>query len=67
MSDPYDAVFTIGELATYLKISKSTLYHLAQQGRVPGVRVGRHWRFHRAAIDEWLQGNPKDKRNETGE
>ena len=50
-----DQVLTIDELAEYLKIKKSTLYRLAQQGRVPGRKVGRHWRFHRAVIDAWLR------------
>lgn len=48
-------VLTIPELAEYLKISASTLYKLAQEGKVPGQKVGKHWRFHRGAIDEWLQ------------
>jgi excisionase family DNA binding protein len=47
-------VFTIDELAEYLKISKSTLYKLAQMGTVPGQKVGKHWRFHKDAIDHWL-------------
>jgi excisionase family DNA binding protein len=59
MSDPRGTVFTIGELASYLKISKSTLYKLAQAGGLPGVKVGRHWRFHREAVDVWLMRNPK--------
>jgi len=54
MSDGHDTVFTIGELAAYLKISKSTLYKLAQEGSLPGIKVGRHWRFHKAVIDRWL-------------
>jgi len=47
-------VMTIGELAEYLKLSKSTLYKLCQEGKVPGQKVGRHWRFHRAVVDRWL-------------
>jgi excisionase family DNA binding protein len=47
-------VLTIDELADYLKVSKSTLYKLAQEGKVPGQKVGRHWRFHRTIIDHWL-------------
>ena len=58
MSDQYDTVFTIGDLAKYLKISRSTLYKLAQEGSLPGVKVGRHWRFHKDAVDAWLQGRP---------
>ena len=50
-----DAVLTIDELATYLKLAKSTTYKLAQEGKIPGQKVGRHWRFHREAIDVWLQ------------
>lgn len=49
-----DSVLTIEELAVYLKLSKSTLYKLCQEGKVPGQKVGRHWRFHLATIDRWL-------------
>ncbi len=51
---PTDAVFTIDELAVYLKLSKRTLYKLAQERSIPGHKVGRHWRFHRETIDRWL-------------
>lgn len=47
-------VMTIDELSAYLKVAKSTLYKLAQEGKVPGQKVGKHWRFHREAIDRWL-------------
>jgi len=49
-----DEVMTITDLAEYLKLSKSTLYKLAQEGSVPGQKVGKHWRFHREVIDRWL-------------
>jgi excisionase family DNA binding protein len=49
-----DTVLTIEDLAVYLELSKSTLYKLCQEGKVPGQKVGRHWRFHRAVIDRWL-------------
>ena len=55
MAEKRDAVMTIDELCAYLKVPKSTLYKLAQEGKVPGQKVGRHWRFHREAIDEWLK------------
>jgi len=47
---------TIDDLAAYLQVSKSSLYKLAQSGKVPGQKVGRHWRFHRATIDRWIAG-----------
>ena len=50
-----DNIMTIQDLSTYLKISRSTLYKLAQEGALPGTKVGRHWRFHKDAIDEWVR------------
>ncbi len=29
------------ELASYLKVSKSALYKMVQEGRIPGGKVGR--------------------------
>ena len=55
MTAKRDEIMTMDELAEYLKISKSTLYKLAQEGKLPAQKVGRHWRFHREAVDEWLK------------
>ncbi|MFH1107952.1 MAG: helix-turn-helix domain-containing protein [Planctomycetota bacterium] len=64
---PSDIVLTITELSAYLKISKSTLYKLAQEGKVPGQKVGRHWRFHKEVVDEWLgKANPAAPRRAVG-
>lgn len=54
-------VMTIDELAVYLQVSKSSLYKLAQDGRVPGQKVGRHWRFSKPAVDEWLRRGAKQR------
>ncbi len=58
-----DAVLTIEELSVYLKVPKSTLYKLVREGKVPCQKVGRHWRFHRSAIDVWL----REQRGQTSE
>ena len=57
------AVLNIKELAAYLKIPKSVLYKLVRKGRVP-QKIGRYWRFRKAAIDQWL--DEKDKRARLG-
>jgi excisionase family DNA binding protein len=56
-------VLTIDELATYLKVAKSTLYKLAQEGRVPGQKVGKHWRFSKASIDRWLEQSSRRRKS----
>ena len=55
MDERKDEILTIDELSSYLKISKSTLYKLAREGKVPRQKVGRHWRFRKQAIDRWLE------------
>ncbi|HBG75204.1 MAG: DNA-binding protein [Chloroflexi bacterium GWD2_49_16] len=48
-------IMNISETAQYLRISSSSLYKLAQEGRIPCQKVGRHWRFRKEAIDHWLE------------
>jgi len=47
-------ILTIEELSEYLRIPRSTLYKLCQEGRIPSQKVGRHWRFRKDTIDKWL-------------
>lgn len=54
-----DDILSIDQLARYLKVSKSTLYTLVREGGIPSHKVGRHWRFRKAAIDRWLE-TPRD-------
>ena len=66
MTEGDDKVFTIVELAGYLKIPKSTLYKLVRSGSVPCLKVGKHWRFHKDSIDAWLTNQNRGDRKEGG-
>jgi excisionase family DNA binding protein len=55
MAKESDSIMTIEEVAAYLKIPKSTVYTLAQEGKMPRQKVGRQWRFHKEAIDNWIR------------
>ena len=57
MERDFPQILTIEEASQYLRIPFSSLYKLAQEGRVPCKKVGRHWRFHQAALQEWLSGS----------
>ncbi len=52
-------VLTIEELSKYLKIPKSTLYKLVREGKMPSQKIGRHWRFYKESIDQWLKQSHK--------
>ena len=54
MAKEPDSIMTIEEVAAYLKIPKSTVYVLAQEGKIPCQKVGRQWRFRKNTIDKWL-------------
>lgn len=55
MTDLDDAVMTVKDVSGYLKIAESTVYRLAQEGRLPGRKVGGAWRFSRRSLEKWLE------------
>ncbi|HMM37282.1 MAG TPA: helix-turn-helix domain-containing protein [Desulfovibrio sp.] len=53
--ESYDKWLTIEELSSYLKMSRSKLYQMAQKGELPGSKIRTQWRFDRNRIDEWME------------
>ncbi len=50
-----DEFWTAEEVSNYLRIPQSTIYKLAQDKVLPGFKVGKHWRFRRETIFEWIK------------
>ncbi len=48
-------ILTIREVADLLKINEKTVYKLAADAKIPGVKVGGSWRFDRATITRWIE------------
>jgi excisionase family DNA binding protein len=48
-------IMTVTEVADYLRLNEATVYRLVQQGKLPGVKLGRQWRFKKEAIDQLLE------------
>ena len=46
---------TVDEAASYLRVSKETLYKMAQKQQIPASKLGSQWRFSSDIIDEWLK------------
>lgn len=56
---------TISDFAAYLQVAKPTFNKLAQEGKLPGHKVGKHWRFSRDAVDKWIrEGNRAPQESE---
>ena len=49
-----DEIFTIKEVAAYLKLAEKTAYRLSSEGKLPGFKVGGSWRFRKSEIDRWI-------------
>ena len=45
-----DRLLTAGELAERWQVPKAQVYRLTREGRIPAVRLGRYYRYARAAI-----------------
>lgn len=52
--DTLDKWLTIDELASYIKLSRTKLYGMAQRGEIPAAKIGTQWRFDRLEIDQWM-------------
>ncbi len=50
-----DEFWTAEEVSNYLRIPQSTIYKLAQDSVLPGFKVGKHWRFRRDTIINWIK------------
>lgn len=48
-------MMTVAELADYLKMKTVTIYKHAQDGMIPGFKVGSKWRFKKETIDTWIR------------
>ena len=47
-------VFTVNEVADYLRCSQSAIRKLVTNKQIPFYRIGRRILFRKAAIDNWV-------------
>ena len=48
---------TLEEASEYLKIGKTSLYDLAQSGKLPSNKLGKKWLFNKALLDAWVRSS----------
>lgn len=58
-------IMTLEEVAAYLRVTKRTLYRLAQEGALPAFKLGGTWRFRREELNQWITENMGKSRNES--
>ena len=49
-----NSILNIDEATKFLRISKTCLYKYVQEGRIPAMRMGKAWKFHKGLLEDWL-------------
>jgi putative molybdopterin biosynthesis protein len=50
-----EKIYTVPEIAQYLKMSKSKVYDLVKKKKIPFIKIGRNVRIRQSDFDEWLE------------
>lgn len=48
---------TTRDVQELIRVDKSTIYRMAESGKLPAIKVGRQWRFPADEIEQWLRGH----------
>ncbi len=57
-------ILTLEKVANYLRVTKRTLYRLAQEGALPTFKLVGTWRFRRDELNQWITENIGKQRGE---
>ncbi|WP_221565750.1 helix-turn-helix domain-containing protein [Alkalihalobacillus sp. TS-13] len=55
MKDKYPEIMTVSQVAEYLQISEMTTYKLVQEKKIPGFKIGRHWRVKKEDLTIYIE------------
>lgn len=47
-------MLTAKEMQSLLQVDRSTIYRMAEAGRLPAIKVGKQWRFPADQVNSWL-------------
>ena len=61
-----EKLMTAKELSQFLKLSESTIYKLASNGKIPGFKIGDSWRFELEEIQKLIRESQKIGKTQRG-
>lgn len=61
MKTEYDRWCSMNDICAYLSITRDTCLTWIEKRGMPGVKVGRTWRFKISEIDEWMRAGDAKK------
>ena len=60
-------IWTVHDVAEYLRMSEAKVYRLVKEQRLPVIRLGKTWRFRKDLLDEWLSQCAESSMKATGD
>lgn len=60
--DNNDRWLSIGEICAHLGVSSDTVYKWIEKQGLPAHRMGRLWKFQKAAVDAWVKSGQAGER-----
>jgi excisionase family DNA binding protein len=55
LNTEFEPLLSAEEAAAHLRLHPKTLQKMARLGHVPGIRIGKYWRFHLSRLDAWVR------------
>ncbi|QOJ14140.1 MAG: helix-turn-helix domain-containing protein [Planctomycetia bacterium] len=53
-----ERLLSVDDVATFLGVKRDTVYKLIDRNGLPGVKVGRLWKFRQQQLDAWIDRQP---------
>jgi len=54
-------VLTITDVATFLRIPKTSVYKLIHESGLPSFKVGKHFRFVEGEVQDWVEQGVRNR------
>jgi excisionase family DNA binding protein len=55
MSGEFEPLIDSKRAGRLLGVHPKTVQKMARAGRLPGIRIGKHWRFRESDLDSWIR------------
>ena len=53
--DGENQFLTVEDVAKRFCVDMTTIYRLAQKGKLPAIKIGSQWRFHQSSLKNWIK------------
>lgn len=61
-----DRWLSVSEISEYLGVVRESVYRWLAKGSMPGHKLGRHWKFRKEEVDEWVRSGGANEQSEAG-